>query len=83
VRRSPSSPGISTTYYTFLEQGRDHAAAAEIELSQPDLQHLEEVAPRVASEPAVTDLVNRLDPHPNAARGPARPAPDVTATVDR
>jgi len=79
--------GISTTYYTFLEQGRDlrpsrhvlDALTRALRLSSVERTHVHELvhglpAPpaRAATEtlaPALTDLVDRLDPHPTYITG--------------
>ncbi len=79
--------GISTTYYTFLEQGRDlrpsrqvlDALARALRLGATERVHLNELvhggSPATARgtvetlTPAVTDLVNRLDPHPTYVTG--------------
>lgn len=79
--------GISTTYYTFLEQGRDvrpsrqvlDALARALRLGATERVHLHELVHGVASAPtsgtvetlapAVTDLVERLDPHPTYVTG--------------
>jgi transcriptional regulator with XRE-family HTH domain len=79
--------GISTTYYTFLEQGRDlrpsrqvlDALARALRLGPTERVHLHELvhggspaSTRGTVEtlaPAVTDLVDRLDPHPTYVTG--------------
>jgi transcriptional regulator with XRE-family HTH domain len=79
--------GISTTYYTFLEQGRDlhpsrqvlEALARALRLTPAERDHIHALAhllpaPAVpgAAEvlmPAVSALVERLDPHPTYVTG--------------
>jgi transcriptional regulator with XRE-family HTH domain len=77
--------GISTTYYTFLEQGRDvrpsrqvlDALARALRMDAAERAHLHqlvhgEAAPAPAAEtldPQVTALVDRLDPSPAYVTG--------------
>jgi transcriptional regulator with XRE-family HTH domain len=76
---------VSTTYYTFLEQGRDirpsrqvlDALAGALRLTDAERDYLHglaagEPAPALAAEKlpaAVADLVDRLDPHPTYVSG--------------
>ena len=76
---------VSTTYYTFLEQGRDirpsrqilDALAGALRLTDAERDYLHELAagapaPPLAAEKlpaAVADLVDRLDPHPTYVSG--------------
>jgi transcriptional regulator with XRE-family HTH domain len=76
--------GISTTYYTFLEQGRDvspsrqilDALARALQLSRAERDHLyalvdsaPDTRPPEVLVPGVHDLVQRLDPHPAYVSG--------------
>lgn len=77
--------GISTTYYTFLEQGRDvrpsrqvlDALARALRMDTAERAHLHQLvhgepAPAPAAEtldPRVTALVDRLDPDPAYVSG--------------
>src|SRR5215470_5346896 len=79
--------GVSTTYYTFLEQARDlrpswevlEAIARALRLTPADRAHLHTLGsgspkptPRPVTErlpPAVSDLVDRLDPYPTYVTG--------------
>ena len=77
--------GISTTYYTFLEQGRDvrpsrqvlDALARALRMDAAERAHLHQLvhgaaAPVLAAEtldPQVTALVDRLDPSPAYVTG--------------
>jgi transcriptional regulator with XRE-family HTH domain len=79
--------GISTTYYTFLEQGRDLRPSRQVldglsralRLSTAERSHLHELgqgspppSDRPAVEtlaPGVSELVDRLDPHPTYVTG--------------
>src|SRR5262249_28047176 len=79
--------GVSTTYYTFLEQGRDlrpswevlDAIARALRLNPAERAHLHTLgsgspkpAPRPVTEtlpPAVSALVDRLDPYPTYVPG--------------
>ena len=76
--------GISTTYYTFLEQGRDvspsrpilDALARALRLTPAEREHMHAlvhgtptVRPPEVLVPGVRDLVDRLDPHPAYVSG--------------
>src|SRR5262249_36248575 len=76
--------GISTTYYTFLEQGRDvspsrqilDALARALNLTPTEREHLHAIVNSIPSErppealgAGVEDLVHRLDPHPAYVSG--------------
>ena len=76
--------GISTTYYTFLEQGRDvspsrqilDALARALNLTAAEREHLHALAdntpgsrPPEVLVPGVEDLVDRLHPHPAYVSG--------------
>jgi transcriptional regulator with XRE-family HTH domain len=76
--------GISTTYYTFLEQGRDvspsqqilDALARALRFSNAERDHLyalvdsvPDTRPPEVLVPGVHDLVQRLDPHPAYVSG--------------
>jgi transcriptional regulator with XRE-family HTH domain len=76
---------VSTTYYTFLEQGRDirpsrqilDALAGALRLTEAEREYVHELvhgapSPALTAEKlpaAVADLVDRLDPHPTYVSG--------------
>src|ERR1700735_251701 len=78
---------LSTTYYTFLEQGRTvrpssqvlDALAAALRMSAAERRYLQVLAygpdggaaaaPAEQLDPAVADLVQRLDPFPTLVKG--------------
>jgi transcriptional regulator with XRE-family HTH domain len=79
---------LSTTYYTFLEQGRPvrpsaqvlDALAAALRMSAPERRYLHVLAgadhdndqhgaPPERLDPAVADLVQRLEPYPTLVKG--------------